>query len=140
MGICRNRRRFLLPLFTLFLFSSGCAVVVGGMIGGAAAGYFKGVLRTEENATFDNVWLAVVETMEGEEFEITRKESGIGKALVEAKILKKEDAVAYVTVAYKEPEVTKISIRVGVFGDEGESRRILGMIQEKLYPSSSESP
>ena len=110
------------------------------MIGGGVAGYFKGVLKTEENATFDKVWLAVVETMEGEEFEITRKESGIGKALVEAKILKKEDAVAYVTVAYKEPEVTKLSIRVGVFGDEGESRRILGMIKEKLYPSSSESP
>ena len=114
--------------------------MVGGMIGGGVAGYFKGVLKTEENATFDNVWLAVVETMEREDFEIVRKESGIGKALVEARILKKEDTAAYVTVAYKKPEVTKISIRVGVFGDEEESRRILEMIREKLYLPASESP
>lgn len=141
MSLRRNRRRFLLlPLFTLLLLSSGCAVVVGGMIGGGVAGYFKGVLKTEENATFDNVWLAVVETVEQEEFEIVRKESGIGKALVEAKVLKKKDTVAYVTVAYKKPEVTKISIRVGVFGDEEESRRILGMIKEKLYRPAPESP
>lgn len=140
MNFCRNRRRFLLLLFPLLLLSSGCAVLVGGMIGGGVAGYFKGVLKTEENATFDKVWLAVVETVEQEDFEIVRKESGIGKALVEARILKKEDAVAYVTVAYKKPEVTKISIRVGVFGDEEESRRILGMIREKLYRPASESP
>lgn len=140
MNFCRNRRRSLLLIFPLLLLSSGCAVLVGGMIGGGVAGYFKGVLKTEENATFDNVWLAVVETVEREEFEIVRKESGIGKALVEAKILKKEDTAAYVTVAYKKPEVTKISIRVGVFGDEEESRRILEMIREKLYRPASESP
>ena len=140
MRLRRNRRRFLLLLFPLLLLSSGCAVLVGGMIGGGVAGYFKGVLKTEENATFDKVWLAVVETVEQEDFEIVRKESGIGKALVEARILKKEDAVAYVTVAYKKPEVTKISIRVGVFGDEEESRRILEMIREKLYRPASESP
>ncbi len=140
MNFCRNRRRFLLPIFPLLLLSSGCAVLVGGMIGGGVAGYFKGVLKTEENATFDNVWLAVVETVEREEFEIVRKESGIGKALVEAKILKKEDTAAYVTVAYEKPEVTKISIRVGVFGDEEESRRILEMIREKLYRPASDSP
>ena len=140
MNFRRNRRRFLLPIFPLLLLSSGCAVLVGGMIGGGVAGYFKGVLKTEENATFDSVWLAVVETVEREEFEIVRKESGIGKALVEARILKKEDTVAYVTVAYKKPEVTKISIRVGVFGDEEESRRILEMIREKLYRPASGSP
>ena len=140
MSFRRNKHRFLLPLFPLLLFSSGCAALVGGVIGGGVAGYFKGVLKTEENATFDKVWLAVVETMEQEEFEIVRKESGIGKALIEAKIPAKEDTAAYVTVAYKKPEVTKVSIRVGVFGNEDESRRILGMIQEKLYRPSSESP
>lgn len=140
MNFYLNMRSVLIPSFLLLLCSAGCAVVVGGMIGGGVAGYFKGVLKTEENASFDKVWLAVVETMEQEEFEIVGKESGIGKALIEAKIIRKQDAVAYVTVAYKKPEITKLSIRVGVFGDEGESRRILEMIQEKLYRSSPESP
>ncbi|MYF48242.1 MAG: DUF3568 family protein, partial [Candidatus Dadabacteria bacterium] len=50
-----NYRTVLLCLF-LLVFSSGCAVVAGGVIGGGAAAYFKGVLKTKEPASFDKVW------------------------------------------------------------------------------------
>ena len=124
-------RTIFLSLF-LLIFSSGCAVVAGGMIGGGAAAYLKGVLKTKEPASFDKVWFAVVEAVEQQELEVTKKESNVGKALIEAK-LRDQDKMVYITVKYHKPEITNLIIRVGVWGDEDESRRILKLIHEKLY-------
>lgn len=124
-------RTVLLSLFVL-LFFSGCALVAGGMIGGGTAAYLKGVLKTKEPSSFDKVWFAVVEVVEQQELEVTKKESGVGKALVEAR-LRDQDKMVYVTVKYDKPEITDLSIRVGIWGDEEESRRILKLIHEKLY-------
>lgn len=126
-----NNRTVLLCLF-LLVFSSGCAVVAGGVIGGSAAAYLKGVLKTKEPASFDKVWFAVVETVEQQELEVTKKESNVGKALIEAK-LRDQDKMVYITVKYHKPEITNLIIRVGVWGDEDESRRMLKLIHEKLY-------
>lgn len=124
-------RTIFLSLF-LLVFSSSCAVVAGGMIGGGAAAYLKGVLKTKEPASFDKVWFAVVEAVEQQELEVTKKESNVGKALIEAK-LRDQDKMVYITVKYHKPEITNLIIRVGVWGDEDESRRILKLIHEKLY-------
>lgn len=126
-----NYRTVLLCLF-LLVFSSGCAVVAGGVIGGGAASYLKGVLKTKEPTSFDKVWFAVVEVVEQQELEVTKKESNAGKALVEAE-LRDQDKMIYITVKYYKPEITDLHIRVGVWGDEDESRRILKLIHEKLY-------
>ncbi len=125
----RYHKVFLLAL--VLALSSGCALVVGGMVGGGATAYLKGVLKTKEPASFDRVWLAVVETVEQQEFEIIKKESGKSKALIEAKM--DETRYLYVTVKYYQPEITDLSIRVGVWGNESESRHILKLIHEKLY-------
>ena len=126
-----NYRTVLLCLF-LLVFSSGCAIVAGGVIGGGAAAYLKGVLKTKEPASFDKVWISVVETAEQQEFQVTKKESNAGKALIEAK-LRDQGKYVYITVKYHKPEITNLSIRVGVWGNEDESRRILKLIHEKLY-------
>ena len=109
-------RTIFLSLF-LLVFSSSCAVVAGGMIGGGAAAYLKGVLKTKEPASFDKVWFAVVEAVEQQELEVTKKESNVGKALIEAK-LRDQDKMVYITVKYHKPEITNLIIRVGVWGDE----------------------
>ena len=127
-----NKYRTVLLCLFLLVFSSGCAVVAGGVIGGGAAAYLKGVLKTKEPASFDKVWFAVVETVEQQELEVTKKESNVGKALIEAK-LRDQDKMVYITVKYHKPEITNLIIRVGVWGDEDESRRILKLIHEKLY-------
>jgi len=126
-----NYRTVLLCLF-LLVFSSGCAVVAGGVIGGSAAAYLKGVLKTKEPASFDKVWFAVVEVVEQQELEVSKKESKAGKALIEAK-LQDQDKIVHITVKYHKPEITDLSIRVGIWGNEDESRRILKLIHEKLY-------
>ena len=127
----KEYRTVLLSLFVL-LFSSGCALVAGGLIGGSTAAYLKGVLNTKESASFDKVWFAVVEVVEQQDLEIIRKESNEGRALIEAK-LRDQDKLVYLIVKYDKPEVTELSIRVGIWGNEEESRRILKLIHEKLY-------
>lgn len=127
----KEYRTVLLSLFVL-LFSSGCALVAGGLIGGSTAAYLKGVLKTKESASFDKVWFAVVEVVEQQDLEIVRKESNEGRALIEAK-LRDQDKLVYLIVKYDKPEVTELSIRVGIWGNEEESRRILKLIHEKLY-------
>lgn len=129
--LLKKYRTVFLLLFVL-VFSSGCAVVAGGVIGGSAAAYLRGVLKTKETTSFDKVWFAVVEVVEQQELEIIRKESNVGKALVEAK-LRDQNKIVYITVKYDKPEITDLNIRVGVWGDEEESRRILKLIHEKLY-------
>lgn len=116
----------------MLVFSSGCAIVAGGVIGSGAAAYLKGVLKTKEPASFDKVWFAVVETVEQQEFAVTKKESKAGKALIQAK-LRDQDKEFYITVKYHKPEITNLSIRVGIWGNEDESRRILKLIHQKLY-------
>lgn len=105
---------------------------MGGMVGGSTAAYLKGVLKSKEPASFDKVWFSVVEIVEQQEFEITKKESKVGKALIEAK-LRDQDKIVYITVKYDKPEITDLIVRVGIWGDEEESRRILKLIHEKLY-------
>jgi len=132
MNFLQKKYRTLFLLLFLVVFSSGCAVVAGGVMGGSAAAYLKGVLKSKETASFDRVWFAVVEVVEQQELEVIRKESNMGKALVEAK-LRDQDKILYVTVKYDRPEITDLIIRVGVWGNEEESRHILKLIHEKLY-------
>ncbi len=120
-----------LLLFVL-VFSSGCILVMGGVVGGSGAAYLRGVLKSKETTSFDKVWFAVVEVVEQQEFEVTKKESKAGKALIEAK-LRDQNKIIYITVKYDKPEITDLIIRVGIWGDEEESRRILKLIHEKLY-------
>ena len=132
MNFLPNKYRTIFLSLFLLVFSSGCAVVVGGVVGGSAAAYLKGVLKTKEPASFDKVWFSVVEAVEQQEFEVTKKESKAGKALIEAK-LPDQDKKVYITVKYHKPEITNLTIRVGIWGNEDESRRVLKLIHEKLY-------
>ncbi len=132
MNFLSNKYRTVFLCLLVLVFSSGCAVVVGGLVGGSTAAYLKGVLKTKEPASFDKVWFAVVEAVEQQEFEVTKKESKAGKALIEAK-LPDQDKTVYITVKYHKPEITNLTIRVGIWGNEDESRRVLKLIHEKLY-------
>ncbi len=132
MNFLSNKYRTVFLCLLVLVFSSGCAVVVGGVVGGGAAAYLKGVLKTKESASFDKVWFAVVETVEQQEFEVTKKESKAGKSLIEAK-LPDQGKTVYITVKYHKPEITNLSIRVGIWGNEDESRRILELVHEKLH-------
>lgn len=132
MSFPPRKCRVTLLFLSLLLFSSGCVLVMGGVMGGSTAAYLRGVLKSKETVSFDKVWFAVVEVVEQQELEVTKKESSEGKALVEAK-LRDQAKIVYITVKYYKPEITDLIIRVGIWGDEEESRRILKLIHEKIY-------
>ncbi len=118
----------------LSVFSTGCVapVVVGGIMGGGAAAYFRGDLKTDEPEPFDKVWIAVVEAVEQNQIEVIKKESGPSKALIEGRI-PETGKLVYITVKYESLSITSLSIRVGALGNETESRRVLNLIHQKLY-------
>ncbi|MDE0291441.1 MAG: DUF3568 family protein [Candidatus Dadabacteria bacterium] len=132
MSLLPKKCRVALLFLSLLLFSSGCVLVMGGVMGGGTAAYLRGALKSKETVSFDKVWFAVVEVVEQQEFEVTKKESNEGKALIEAK-LRDQAKIVYITVKYYKPEITDLVIRVGILGDEEESRRILKLIHEKIY-------
>ena len=132
MNFLTKKYHAVLLCLLAFVFSSSCVLVMGGVVGGGAAAYLKGVLKSKEPTSFDRVWFAVLEVVEQQEFEVTKKESKVGKALIEAK-LRDQDKRVYITVKYDKPEITDLIIRLGIWGDEEESRRILKLIHEKLY-------
>lgn len=132
MNFLPKKHHAVLLCLLAIVFSSSCVLVMGGVVGGSTAAYLKGVLKSKEPASFDKVWFSVVEVVEQQEFKITKKESKVGKALIEAK-LRDQDEIVYITVKYDKPEITDLIVRVGIWGDEEESRRILKLIHEKLY-------
>jgi len=111
MKLLPNRCRNVFLCLFLLVFASSCAVVAGGVISGSTVAYLRGVVKTKELQSFDKVWLAAVEAIEQNEFEVNRKESNEGKGLIEAKIPDR-DKIAYITIKYYRPEITAVIIRV----------------------------
>lgn len=125
-----QKRIFLgfLPLLA-FVFS-GCVAVVAGGVGAGTVAYVRGDLQTKIEAPHSAVYQASQSAVES-----------LGFALVE----QKEDAVSGEIIARtsqdrrvriqtqeETSETTGLSIRIGTFGDEELSRRILREIEGNL--------
>jgi len=75
MNFLPKKYHAVLLCLLVIVFSSGCVLVMGGVVGGGTAAYLRGVLKSKEPTSFDKVWFAVVEVVEQQEFEVTKKES-----------------------------------------------------------------
>jgi len=128
----RNNIWLLIPLFTLFLFSSCAALVVGGAAVGASTGtyfYVTGELKTDYYASFDKVWSACEKTvadMRGIEVAPT-KEIAQGKI---STVINNEKV--NFDIKYKSKDFTTVSIRVGLIGNKLSSQLLHDKIAENL--------
>jgi len=113
------------------LISCGCAaLVVGGAAGAGAVAYVRGELKALEDVPLDQAWPAAKQAMSDLEFSVTSAEKdafngnliarGAGDKKIVVSLKKESDAV------------TEIKIRVGTFGDEAMSRKILETIKKHL--------
>lgn len=112
------------------LVMGGCAGVVLGAAGGAATyAVVTGTLTKTVTAEVNDVYSATTAAMKTLEFsvEATRKDGVFAE--VEAKNAKEEAVKVKIEV---KDEGTRISIRVGTFGNEAVSRRILAEIEKGL--------
>lgn len=117
----------------LLIFKIGCAPVI---IGGAAAGagtyvYYQGNLKTKELASLEETWFAVVSAVEEIDADVVSRE----KDSVSAKLVVKDifDKKIRIYLKYVKKDLTDLTIRHGILGDERESKRFLKRVHNKLY-------
>jgi uncharacterized lipoprotein len=126
--------RYLLPLF-LCLCIAGCAPAI--FLGGAAAGiggykYYRDVLTVLYEAPFDNTWDASVKALEDMGFTIENKTKELGSGKISTREDEKNKKVN-LTLQYKSPQETEVTIRVGLLGDETASIYIKDKIASLLF-------
>ncbi len=126
--------------FSLLVLIGGALVCAGGgctavLVGGAAAGgvgvaaYVMGDLEAVEEVPLDKAWGASKAAID----ELAFTPVSDTKDEVSAKLVTRTASDRKVTIALKRQtdELTKISIRVGVWGDEALSLKILESIREQ---------
>lgn len=126
-----SRWMSLLLAVGLIALTSGCAaLVVGGAAGAVGSvAYVRGELKATVESPLEKTWKATQESMRDLEFVVTLSEKDALEARVEA-----EGVAKTIKVVLKElgPKTTDVRIRVGVFGDEAISRRVLDTIKRNL--------
>jgi hypothetical protein len=126
------------------LASSGClAVAVGGAAAGGAVGYayLRGGLSQEFRAGLDDTWVATNAALgdlgmsvlaagsKGETSAVVESQTGAG-AKVHISLETRPSPIP------AEGPLTRVSVRVGVFGDRPVSERVLAQIQGRLTPQA----
>jgi len=122
--------RFFLLLCLLMNTACGPAIIAGGAaVGVGSAAFIYGELQTEERVSFDAAWNATQKAVEELGFTTTSKENGEfwGELIARNAEAKK------VRIKLRSPDETRteIRLRVGFFGDEESSKRILDEIRRR---------
>jgi hypothetical protein len=125
------------------LASGGCLAVAAGAAGGAAIGYVycKGKIYDTYNAGFQDTWTATHAALRDLGMPVVSEEIKNGKGTIVSRTANDEKIHLFVdTVDSKIPaegQMTRVSIRVAVFGDRPVSVRILDQINVHLGPAAS---
>ena len=106
----------------------GCMVAVVGAGAAGTVAYVTGELQAVSAEEIDVVYKAAVKAMEELELAVTQK----SKDAMSAKIVARDaqDKKITVKLAATEEGTTKISVRVGLFGNETKSRLIYEQIKK----------
>jgi hypothetical protein len=121
---------FALTLALCTLFSGGCVLVVGAAAAGGVA-YYKGSLTATLPYNVEKVESAVRATLDKDlRFAlISSAEDAVG---AEYTARNSQDEKIVIKLKRVDDQITKIDIRVGVFGDESTSQLILRKIEKRL--------
>jgi hypothetical protein len=109
---------------------SGCLLVAAAAATGGTVAYVKGDLETTLDSTPDKIGPASEAALKEMKLAIVSSRSTNLDADVLARTA--DDAKVHVVVKAQGEKTSHISIRVGVFGDQAMSNRILMKINEKL--------
>ena len=130
----RKEQVFLiLVLSGMAVLVQGCAVAWVGAGLGVGAGmvaYLKGDLEAVESKDIDTVFEATEKAIEELEIKVSKKTKDKMSAVIIARDA--QDKKITIKLRATAEESTKLSIRVGGFGDETKSRLIYQKIREKL--------
>jgi len=120
---------FLLLILSL-LFVNGCAVILAGSAGAGTVAYIKGELQTNLEAPLEKSIEATNRAIGNLKFIIISKE--VDKLAGEIIARTTQDQKITIKLNKVTENTTKISIRVGIFGDQTLSRNVLDEIKKEL--------
>ncbi|HEU4685540.1 MAG TPA: DUF3568 family protein [Nitrospira sp.] len=128
-----SRRILTLGLLLLALFCSGCVALAVGAAGGVAgAVYVMGKLKDELEYPVSAVHDAVVAAMKDLQLTVSEDKADRLSAHLESEFA--DGAHVWITIESLSDSRSRITIRVGVMGDEVRSRKIDETIRKHLPP------
>ncbi|MBN1917767.1 MAG: DUF3568 family protein [Verrucomicrobia bacterium] len=131
----RRKRLFgLVAVGVLLIAAAGCGAVVAGAAAGAGAvAYVRGELEVTEEASISRVFEAAKGAIDDLEFKLLTADADAYEGKVRAETARGTDIG--ISLERQSDTVTKIRIRVGVFGDENLSRLVHEKMKARLATS-----
>ena len=119
-----------LSLACLVFFGGGCLLVAVGAGAAGTVAYVRGDLESVLDADMNKAYTASLTSLKQLELVPTLKQ----KDALGAKIIARttEDKKVTITLTRVDEKLTKLSIRIGIFGDEMQSRVIYDRIRGNL--------
>lgn len=117
-------------LIGIALFSQGCVVAAVGLGAAGTIAYVRGDLEAVESHSLDTVYKAAVKAVEELELNVISKTKDALTATIYCRDA--QDKKINITLRRTAEQTTKISIRIGTFGDETKSRLIYKKINYNL--------
>jgi hypothetical protein len=117
-------------LVAVLAFSSGCVAVIAGAGAGAAVAYVRGDLDTTLSAGYEKTVRAANAALSDLKFaKVSEKKDALQAILIARNAADKKIEIRVELVG---ENVSKLKIRVGVFGDEAQSLAILEKVKSNL--------
>lgn len=129
----RRKSAFYL-LCCLLLGASGCAALVAGTagagVGVGAYSYIEGNLKRDYQAPLTRVWQATLTALAELDLKTETKERDAFGGLIKGELF--DGSRVTIKLERKADTLTLVAVRVGLFGNQEQSRYIHDMIAEKL--------
>jgi hypothetical protein len=136
------RRVVYLGVAGLALMGGGCLAVAAGTaaVAGGAVGYcyLKGKVPQEFNASLDDTWTATRQALADLNMPVASTEREGDSGFIECRA---EGDTVRITLSAQpgkqatDPTVTRVAVRVGTFGDQALSERVLAQVAAHLTPA-----
>ncbi|MCC5790426.1 MAG: DUF3568 family protein [Opitutales bacterium] len=125
------QKRIVLGFLPLLAFAfSGCVAVVAGGVGAGTVAYVRGDLQTKLEEPHEAVFEASLRAVDSLGFALVEQKGDAVSGEIVART--SQDRRVRIQTKEESAETTGLSIRIGTFGDEELSRRILREIEGNL--------
>jgi hypothetical protein len=120
----------MMAVLSCALILSGCAALVGGAAAGAGTyAWTQGSLEREYQASLDETYESTLQAVENMGMTIEDQTKDIANASIEARTA---ETTYFINLDRQGEELTTVSVRAGLLGDEQASRMVHQNIMENL--------
>lgn len=125
-----NRKRYLagITLALIISLNSACAFLAGGAAGVGAIAFISGELKSTEEVSLDTAWKATIKAIDEMGFSVKNREKDAFSAELIGFIASGKQLT--INLKKESERFVQIRIRVGIFGNEFLSQRILENIRK----------